>query len=68
MSGLEKWSRSEDVVEPKFLCPTHSEAEQTEKSEFGAEQSLLQKTCKVSFSRQNLGGEGCRVCDLLLIG
>ena len=26
----------EIVVEPKFMCPTHSEAKQAEMSEFGA--------------------------------
>ena len=30
------------AVEPKFICPTHSEAKQTKMSEFGAEEDLLQ--------------------------
>ena len=34
------------VVESKFVCPTHSEAKQTEMSGFGAEKVLLQGQCK----------------------
>ena len=31
------------VVKPKFMCPTHSEAKQTEMAEFGAEKLVLVK-------------------------
>ena len=37
---------SKGVVKLKFVCPTHSEAKQTEMSEFGAEKGLLQGPCK----------------------
>ena len=29
------------VIEPKFMCPAHSEAKQTKVLEFGAEKGLL---------------------------
>ena len=32
----------EDIVEPKFVCLTHSEAKQTKTSEYRAEKVLLQ--------------------------
>ena len=35
-------SRYTSVTEHKFMCPTHSEAKQTEMSEFGTEKGLLQ--------------------------
>ena len=34
------------VIEPKFVCLMHSEAKQTETSEFGAEKGLLQGHAK----------------------
>ena len=37
---------TENVVEPNFVCPMHSEAKQTEMSEFGAEKGLLQGPSK----------------------
>ena len=36
------FSSSAGVVEPKFMCPTHSEAKQIKTLEFGAERGLLQ--------------------------
>ena len=62
----------------------HSEAKQTEMLEFGAEKGLLQDQARrmggsCSKTLNSLGfqgeafigkiwGEGCRVCDILLIG
>ena len=34
------------VTELKFMCPTHSEAKQTETSQFGAEKDFLQGQAK----------------------
>ena len=34
------------VAEPKFMCPKHSEAKQTETSKFGTKEGLLQGSCK----------------------
>ena len=72
------------VTECKFVYWTHSEAEQTETSEFGAEKGLLQgqarkmgELCSKTWTPQWFSGEvfigkswgeGCRVCDFLLIG
>ena len=40
------WLNFGHIVDPKFGCLTHSEAKQTETSEFGAEKDLLQGSSK----------------------
>ena len=37
---------SQEIVEPKFVCPTHSEANQARTSEVGAEEGLLQSQAR----------------------
>ena len=60
------------VVESKFVCLTHSEAKQTELSEFGAEKGILVeevptwKMGGLDWSQLHLAGwPGCKVADFL---
>ena len=72
------------VTKPKLICQAHSEPKQCEMSEFGAEKGLLQGQARgmgslcskdlnspMVFRKGFIGkiwGQGCRVCEFLLIG
>lgn len=52
------------VVEPRFMCPMHSEVKQTETSEFDVEEGLLVKE-ELAWKMRDpdlLVGQGVRFC------